>query len=565
MHIERVLRSRARSLMPRSRHIGKWCSHGSGHDTESLAVEMASSSRSAASGIGEEEPVANFTFPRCSVKAEVTDFTGLFQENMQRRLSKKPTPFPDYEEPRTLSRRKRAKEKLSASAHHLKASLKKKMERAMTKILDRNKASAVTIPRTTKGTGEPAQAILVLKWGMIELVYCNATETAHYLALCNADISKIDATTMQLNAETVEGRRKGKMRLAEDRIFHIKFEEANEMEQFYNDVDTSSKWEFESFYDLEIRISKGAFGEVFECVRRGGAGSISNPKPQKLACKVMKNANQPSFDDVVRELNISSKMNHANVIQTKDILVTPFNTYLILPRLQTSMCKFQDDFPSGIMSEDVASYLILKVLRGLAYIHDHANVLHRDMKPSNVLVTESRRSTETKPEIELRICDFGHSADFSVGGPAWTSYTGLYGTPLFFSPEAVQKQFYSDKSDIWAVGVMMYQALTQAYPFDGKNEKDMFKNITKKKPHKNDRIKKASKECRELLTAMLSKDPNDRPVASMAQHAKWFEVTKAKALLRKELAGQGAAAGSSAAAGASAAIRSGVRRGVRFG
>lgn len=93
------------------------------------------------------------------------------------------------------------------------------------------------------------------------------------------------------------------------------------------------------------------------------------------------------------------------------------------------------------------------------------NIVHRDLKPANILITEAK---------EIKIADFGFAV--KVESLAKSSKYNV-GSPLYMAPQSLKKNEYSFKSDIWALGVILYEMLFNDTPWRAKNEKDLLKKI----------------------------------------------------------------------------------------
>lgn len=108
---------------------------------------------------------------------------------------------------------------------------------------------------------------------------------------------------------------------------------------------------------------------------------------------------------------------------------------------------------------------------GLNYLHLQS-ITHRDMKPENLLLV----STDPK-NFNIKIADLGFAEKYNKE----TGLDLVLGTPLYMAPELVKQKKYTEKVDIWALGVITYQLLCGKTPFDGKNMDDINQNILKKK------------------------------------------------------------------------------------
>ncbi|XP_065332997.1 dual specificity mitogen-activated protein kinase kinase dSOR1 [Cloeon dipterum] len=105
---------------------------------------------------------------------------------------------------------------------------------------------------------------------------------------------------------------------------------------------------------------------------------------------------------------------------------------------------------AGRIPENVLSKITLAVLKGLSYLRDKHNIMHRDVKPSNILVS-------TRGEI--KICDFG------VSGQLIDSMANSFvGTRSYMSPERLQGSHYSVQSDVWSLGLSLVEMAIGVYP-----------------------------------------------------------------------------------------------------
>ena len=104
---------------------------------------------------------------------------------------------------------------------------------------------------------------------------------------------------------------------------------------------------------------------------------------------------------------------------------------------------------------------------GLNYMHLQ-NITHRDIKPENILLV-----SEDPTNFDIKIADLGFACEFDRN----TGLDLVLGTPLYMAPELVNHQKYSEKVDVWSLGIITYQLLSGKTPFDGKNIKKINQNI----------------------------------------------------------------------------------------
>lgn len=104
---------------------------------------------------------------------------------------------------------------------------------------------------------------------------------------------------------------------------------------------------------------------------------------------------------------------------------------------------------------------MLGILRGLQYLHDDKNLVHRDLKPQNILIMDYDDLTKVK------LIDFGLAANFD----GIICDFKACGTLLYMPPELINNNFaYTKETDIWAAGIILYEILTNSNPFYEKGE-----------------------------------------------------------------------------------------------
>ena len=159
--------------------------------------------------------------------------------------------------------------------------------------------------------------------------------------------------------------------------------------------------------------------------------------------------------------------------------------------------------------------MLLQICLGVLSLHDR-KILHRDLKSQNVFLSKSN---------DVRVGDFGLArlCHQSIDSPAEETKTGgeshdfflentmQVGTPFYLAPEllyAETKGPYSVKSDVWAIGVILYELCALRKPFSGENQTELYQRISNDKIY---HIKSISNDLMSLINRMLQKDPNRRP------------------------------------------------------
>ena len=202
--------------------------------------------------------------------------------------------------------------------------------------------------------------------------------------------------------------------------------------------------------------------------------------------------------EVQNEIDILSSLDHPNIVKYEESL-SATKVYIIM--------EYADGGDLGVsirtkkalaspFSHSEAVFLFGQTALALKYLHER-KILHRDLKPQNVFLTKSGI---------VKLGDFGIS---TVLHSTLMMAKTICGTPFFFSPELCQGQAYNNKSDIWALGCLLFELLSLDVPFRGVNMTDLMKKIvsdsTPNLPYYCD------KRWGELIGQMLQKDPSKRP------------------------------------------------------
>ena len=155
---------------------------------------------------------------------------------------------------------------------------------------------------------------------------------------------------------------------------------------------------------------------------------------------------------------------------------------------------------------------------GLNYLHLQ-NVTHRDLKPENILLVSNDQEC-----FDIKISDLGFAQQFDKEGGE--SMTLVLGSPLYMAPELVSNKPYTEKVDVWSLGVITYQLLSGRTPFESRNLKKIDFNIK----HKTIRFENRddeywgdiSQEAKDFILACLERDPVKRPSIAQLFKQPWI-------------------------------------------
>jgi beta-lactam-binding protein with PASTA domain/predicted Ser/Thr protein kinase len=196
-----------------------------------------------------------------------------------------------------------------------------------------------------------------------------------------------------------------------------------------------------------------------------------------------------------REAEAAAGLQHPNVVSVYDRGDVDGTYYIAMQYLQGQTLKQLID--AGLTPEEAAR-LIRQVLEGARFAHRHG-VVHRDLKPQNVIVDAEGKATVT---------DFGIAR---AGVSEITQAGAVMGTPHYLSPEQAQGQDVTAVSDLYSIGVMLYEALTRRVPFEGDSAVAVAMKQVAQAPQRPSSINpQVSPALDAVVMRALEKDPGQR-------------------------------------------------------
>lgn len=253
-----------------------------------------------------------------------------------------------------------------------------------------------------------------------------------------------------------------------------------------------------SGYSLEELVGRGAMGEVWSA-RATATG-------ERVAAKLLRDefvSDQDVLTRFVQERAILVALRHPNLVQVRDLVVEGSDLAIILDFVEgTDLRRHLDAV--GTLPPEEAIRITCQVLDALAVTHS-ARVLHRDIKPDNVLLD----LTGEVPEV--RLSDFG-IARLAEGTAIRSSQ--LIGTPEYIAPEAISTEVVTAATDVYGTGIVLYELLAGRTPFaSGGQPYAVIKRHVDNDPPVIEGLPEALWR---VIAQMLSKDPAERPDAVAA-------------------------------------------------
>ena len=240
----------------------------------------------------------------------------------------------------------------------------------------------------------------------------------------------------------------------------------------------------EDYIYFNKKIGKGSFSRVYKGYKVG--------LPDKLYA-IKKMEYDPDNHRLKKEIEVMKNISHPNIVKLYDVIYQEDSMYLILEYCKNGdLSKYLKNRP---LKEEYAQKYLRQMVSALKYLISK-NIIHRDLKPHNILVNDN---------YELKISDFGFARYFETN----TLVDTLCGSPLYMAPEIMKNKNYTIKSDLWSVGIILYEMLTGYPPYKVKTIYNLIKSIDQNQIKLPKHIS-ISDECYDLLFKLLVKEPENR-------------------------------------------------------
>ncbi len=251
------------------------------------------------------------------------------------------------------------------------------------------------------------------------------------------------------------------------------------------------------------KIISGKY-KIYDKVGSGGMATVYLARDlntnEIVAVKILHSEyaeNENFVKRFLKEAEIAVRMKHENIARVRDF-GKDGETYFIVMEFVQGKTLSQILEEEGSLPYEEVVRIASEVAKALSYAHSKGLIAHRDIKPQNIMLTANGK---------VKVMDFG-IAKLS-GGEGLTAADSILGTPFYMSPEQAKGQSADIRSDLYALGITMYQMLTGKVPFDGETPWSVISmHLTKEVPPIS--LGDVPEKLKKVIFKLLEKDPGKR-------------------------------------------------------
>ena len=255
-------------------------------------------------------------------------------------------------------------------------------------------------------------------------------------------------------------------------------------------------------YNIIKLLGEGSFGKVYLAEKKNNININNNDKQNYIVIKVIdiRFMTLKQKEDIFNEGKIMKSLHHINIINFIDFIYDNENEYIFILMEYAEKGDLEQKILSlktqgTYLDEDSILDYFLQICQGIKYMHDK-KIIHRDLKLQNIFITKNNK---------IKIGDFGLAKLLNLSSKAHT----FIGTPFYISPEIINGEPYDYKTDIWALGIILYRLCNFSLPFNSDNLAQLsIKIISGKFEPIRENI---NNEIKKLITKMLNVNKENRP------------------------------------------------------
>ncbi len=206
-----------------------------------------------------------------------------------------------------------------------------------------------------------------------------------------------------------------------------------------------------------VYLAQDPFNEREVALKLASPENISDPAEAKRFRKLFLN-----------EATLAGKLNHPNIVAVYDAVVDEECSYIVMEYVRGETLK-KFCRPESLLPVEKVVAMIYKCCMALDFAHKHG-VIHRDIKPANILLAQGG---------DIKLTDFGVA---QIASSQMTQMSGMIGSPAYMSPEQVREQRLTTQTDIYSLGVVMYEMLAGRLPYEASSGYAMMLKIINGRP-----------------------------------------------------------------------------------
>ncbi|EKE37545.1 hypothetical protein ENUP19_0285G0023 [Entamoeba nuttalli] len=277
---------------------------------------------------------------------------------------------------------------------------------------------------------------------------------------------------------------------------HRKMITVNTRKTTYMDID--GNWTGENVFEKISLIGAGGFGEVWK-VRHKSMRFISAAKIIKL--------NKSSSESIQKEIITFKQMKHPNILSYLGTYTEKDNVWIIMELCNAGSLKDIIKTLNTPLPEQAIACIIKGVVNGLEALHN-ANIIHLDIKPANILISD---------DCEVKLTDFGISKHVNdLCEDKW------YGSAPYMAPEVVFKKPFTTKSDIWSLGITILELRERKPPYEDLTTMRILELIKKHPPPTFKNKEENSEEIMNFVALCLIKNSRQRATITQLKRHKFL-------------------------------------------
>lgn len=240
--------------------------------------------------------------------------------------------------------------------------------------------------------------------------------------------------------------------------------------------------------------------EIIETIGQGGMGIVYKAKDLELerivALKMMLPSQEREKQRFLSEAKSAAKLDHPNIVAVHNIGQFQEQPYITMQFVEGE--SLEDRIKREKVSSQQSAAVVQKIAEALSYAHENS-VVHRDVKPANIMIDSSGQPKITDFGLAKRLDD-----DEGLTLPGHS-----VGTPKYMAPEQVEGQA-DPRSDIYSLGVILYKLLTGQAPFEGKNPYEIIKKASNEVPKKPSELAKVDSVLEAICLKAMARNINQR-------------------------------------------------------